>query len=139
MDQGNAQRDAIVEPPRLCPRCRAPLPAAAAPRNLATCAACAATTHFKFLVGHVKARGHVFRRARHPGKANFAVQHEEGDSFHRKTFRWHKLTRIIDRVRNRYYERIVDSETEVVIRHVDEPLSEHHPGRSSTEPEERKP
>ena len=81
--------------------------------------------HFKHLSASVTLTGHLFRRACFPGKANFNVQREEGDSFHRKGARWHKLTRIIDRVRNWYYEHIVDAETGAVLRHVDEPLSGH--------------
>ena len=71
-------------------------------------------------------RGHLFRRARHPGtRANYDVQLEEGDSFHRKSARWHRLTRIIDRLRDRYYEHVTDAETGVVVRHIDERLSDH--------------
>lgn len=43
----------------------------------------------------------------------------------RKTGRMHQVTRNIDRRGDRYYEHIEDAETGEVIRHKDEPLSEH--------------
>jgi hypothetical protein len=52
-----------------------------------------------------------------------------GDSFFAFTRRWHRLQRIIDRRANHYYEHIEDAETGEVVRHVEEPLSEHqNPG-----------
>jgi hypothetical protein len=87
--------------------------------------ACGSITHFQQLGGTITPTGHLFRRARSPGKAKYDVQHEEGHSFFRQTERWHHLTRVIDRVRGRYYEHITDVETGELVRHRDEPLSEH--------------
>jgi hypothetical protein len=80
--------------------------------------------------------GRLFRRARSPGKVNYDVQHEEGDSFFRRTGRWHRLTRIIDRVRDWYFEHIVDAETGEVIRYRDEPLREHRTGTTKARKED---
>jgi hypothetical protein len=65
------------------------------------------------------------RRHRSPGRSRFNVQRQEGDSYFVKTRRWHTLTRVVDRVRNWYYEHIEDAETAEVVRHVEEPLDEH--------------
>jgi hypothetical protein len=89
--------------------------------------------YFKHLSGSVTPKGNLFRKARSPGKANFNIQREEGDSFYRKSARWHTLTRIFDRVQNWYYEYIVDAETGTIVRHVDESLSKHR-SRGSSKP-----
>lgn len=49
----------------------------------------------------------------------------QGAEFFRKTQRWHRVERVVDRRDNRYYEHIEDEETGEVIRHKDEPLSDH--------------
>jgi hypothetical protein len=86
--------------------------------------------HFKALAGGIRPEGRQFRRARSPGKANFDVQHEEGDSFYHATGRWHRVTRIIDRVRNWYFEHIVDAESGELMQYKDEPLSKHRSGKT---------
>lgn len=128
----------VHDKPILCPQCKAPLAASGVDGTLVRCSNCGSTMHFKHLAGSVSVRGYLFRRARSPGKANFNVQREEGNSFHRKSARWHKLTRIIDRVRDWYYEHIVDAETENIVRHVDESLSKHRSGRSTSTRKGRK-
>lgn len=59
-----------------------------------------------------------------------------GDDLHRKTGDWNKLRREIDRTNDRYFEHIEDQEGNV-IRHVEEPLSQHHGHGSAKHP--RKP
>ncbi|MCA9216800.1 MAG: DUF2934 domain-containing protein [Planctomycetales bacterium] len=63
------------------------------------------------------------------GEKKPILETKNGDSLFRKTGEWHKLVRIIDRANDRYYEFITNADGEVV-RHVDEPLSEHY-GRGS--------
>lgn len=58
-----------------------------------------------------------------------------GDDLHRKTGTWNKLTRVIDRRNDRYYELILDPATGAVIRECEEPLS-HHVGRGSAKLQE---
>ncbi len=53
-----------------------------------------------------------------------------GDDLHRKTGKWNKLTRVIDRRNDRYYELVRNPDTGEVIRECEEPLS-HHIGRGS--------
>ena len=48
-----------------------------------------------------------------------------GDNLHKESGKWDKKERIIDRENDRYIEKIIDPETGEVIRHCDEPLSEH--------------
>ena len=64
-----------------------------------------------------------------PGEKKPILETKCGDDLFRKTGEWHKLIRIIDRQNDRYYEFITDANDKVV-RHVDEPLSEHY-GRGS--------
>lgn len=122
------RRECIAESSQTipCPRCSGPVVATAVSGSSVKYPACGSVGLFKTLNAGVRVRGHLFRRARHPGtKANYDVQTEEGDSFHRETVRWHRLTRTIDRPRDRYYEHVTDAETGAVVRHIDERLSDH--------------
>lgn len=64
-------------------------------------------------------------KSRRKGEKKPYVEMKSGDDLHRKTGRWSKLTRHIDREKNHYHERITDAETGDVIHETDEPLSEH--------------
>jgi hypothetical protein len=48
-----------------------------------------------------------------------------GDDLHRESGHWYRLERIVDRDGDRYRETISDPRTGKVIRHLEEPLSEH--------------
>jgi DNA-directed RNA polymerase subunit RPC12/RpoP len=74
-------------------------------------------------------------KQKRPGSKKPLIEHKEGDDLHRDSGRWMKLTRRVDRTREPawYSERIVDPETDEVLREVDEPLSEHQ-GRGSSRP-----
>lgn len=73
-------------------------------------------------------------KARRPGFSGGPfLRHIEGDDFHRDTGLWNKLVRRIDRMTNRYYERLEDGRTGTVIREVDEPLTDHT-GHGSAKP-----
>jgi hypothetical protein len=63
--------------------------------------------------------------ARSKGSKTWYRRQWVGDSFYRELRRWHLLNRIIDRSKNWYFEHIADKETGEVIRHVDQPLSDH--------------
>lgn len=128
----NGRREGEVQPPKpfACPQCTEPMAASAVSGTSVRCPQCEAVMSFKTLGAKVGASGHLLRRSRQPGRANFETQQVEGDSFYRATGRWHRLTRVIDRHQDRYYEHITDEETGIVMRHVDEPLSRHRPGRT---------
>ena len=67
-------------------------------------------------------RGMKLKRS---GKGKPAFESVSGDDQYKKTGKWNKLDRVIDRENDRYKERIVDGDTGSTIRDVDEPLSEH--------------
>lgn len=48
-----------------------------------------------------------------------------GDDLYRATGKWNELTREIDRQNDTYKEIIVDPQSGEVIRHIEEPLTEH--------------
>ena len=108
-----------------CPKCGVALPEPSRTATAVQCGQCRAVLFFQPLEESLTFRGSLFRRARSPGKANYQIQREEGESFFRRTGRWHDLTRIIDRVGRRYYKHIEDAETGEVIDHKDKPLPEH--------------
>ncbi len=56
-----------------------------------------------------------------------------GDDLHRDTRQWNKLTREIDRENNRYKEVITNPESGKVLRHCEEPLTDHF-NRGSAKP-----
>src|SRR5204863_9452519 len=82
------------------------------------------------LGGSITPRAFLRGRALHPGLRKWFAQIENGSSFFRKTGRWYRLERLVDRARNWYREHITDSETSRVVRHVEEPLTDHT-GRGS--------
>jgi hypothetical protein len=59
------------------------------------------------------------------GKGHIRVEQRVGDDLHRRSARWFKKERIIDRKNDRYFEKIADPETGCVIHHCDEPLTQH--------------
>jgi hypothetical protein len=59
------------------------------------------------------------------GRSKFFKRVQSGSEWFRKTRRWHKRDRIIDRRGNRYREYIEDAETGEVIRVKDQRLDEH--------------
>lgn len=65
-------------------------------------------------------------KARHGDVGEVKPYREQisGDDYHRDTGEWRHLSRVIDRERDRYTERVSDAAGNVV-RDVDEPLSEH--------------
>ncbi len=64
-------------------------------------------------------------KARSPGEKKPFLEQKTGDDLFRKTRRWRVLNRIIDRRRNRYFERVEDPEAGAVLRHVEEKLTDH--------------
>jgi hypothetical protein len=67
------------------------------------------------------------------GKRKVRIEQLVGDDLHRKSGKWHKKVRVIDRGNNRYLETITDPETGDVIRHCEEPLTDHQE-RGSAKP-----
>jgi hypothetical protein len=83
------------------------------------------------LTGKVEVRGGLGYRARHGdvGKVRPYREAFTGSDYHRDGKEWRQVSRVVDRERDRYTERIVDAAGNVV-RDVDEPLS-HHRGHGA--------
>ena len=64
-------------------------------------------------------------KQKRPGYKKPILETVSGDDLYRLTGRFNKLSRVIDRLNNRYHERIIDSRTREVLHECAEPLSEH--------------
>jgi len=71
-------------------------------------------------------------KARHPGEKRPSIEQTVGDDLHRKTGRWMKLHRVIDRLKNWYHERVIDPNSGQVIHECDESLTAHQGHGSAT-------
>ena len=69
-------------------------------------------------------------KAKEVGFKKPTLERVDGDDLFRKTNTWHKITRVMDRKNDKYYELITNPQTGEIIRECDEPLS-HHIGRGS--------
>ena len=59
------------------------------------------------------------------GKRRIRIEFSTGSDLHRKTGKWYKKDRLIDRGNDIYKEVIVDPTTDKVVHHCEEPLSQH--------------
>jgi len=75
--------------------------------------------------GSLKFHSKLTAKARHKDEKRPFLEQVVGDDLDRKTGRWMKLHRLIDRVRDRYRERVTNPETGEVIHKCDEPLTQH--------------
>jgi hypothetical protein len=78
-------------------------------------------------------------KQKRPGFKKPIYESVGGDDLHRNTGEWSHLSREIDRLNDRYREKIVSSKTGAVLREVDEPLSQHvnrGSARRRSQPEE---
>jgi len=64
-------------------------------------------------------------KAKKQGVGKPYLEGRTGDNLHHKTGKWMLLERVIDRAKNWYKELISDPETGKVVRHCEEPLSDH--------------
>ena len=98
------------------------------------CPECGATSRvFRYNgpnAGFVVMRASVVKK---PGEKRSPVESVKGAFLSRAIGRWVHVHRIIDRRRNRYYEKVLDVEAREVLREVDEPLTEHR-GRGDAKP-----
>ena len=68
---------------------------------------------------------HMRMKGRHAGKSRPHFDARSGANYYRRDNEWHHLYRLIDRENDRYVETIKRHSTGEIIKHVDEPLSEH--------------
>lgn len=95
--------------------------------GLTPCPICGSTSR-KFGVGihsELTPRAMLSFKGRHAGGGRPFVEGKVGSDLHRKSGRWMRLERIIDRAKDWYREHISDRATGDVIRHAEEPLSQH--------------
>ena len=83
--------------------------------------------------GSLTLREKIGLKHKRPGHKKPIYESVSGEDLHRATGQWNQLTREIDREKNRYKEVIVNPQTGKVVRHVDEPLTDHT-GRGSAKP-----
>ena len=62
------------------------------------------------------------------------IESVSGDDLHRKTGKWMKLSRLIDRENNLYKEEVKDLATGDIVHRCDEPLSDHRGHGSAKRP-----
>lgn len=121
----------------LCGKCRALLDEDphSRPEDRQPCPTCgSASRHFEVaLSATVTARSKLALKAKRPGMKRPFVEQVIGDDLHRKTGRWMKLRRVIDRLRNWYSELLTDPRTGEVVHKTEEPLTEHRGHGSAKE------
>ena len=64
-------------------------------------------------------------KGRHATGGRPFIEQKVGDDLQRKSGRWMRLERVIDRAKNWYREVVTDRETGKIVRQCDEPLSDH--------------
>ncbi len=83
-------------------------------------------------------REKIGMKQKRPGHKKPIFESVSGDDLHRASGQWNKLTREIDRENNRYKEVIVNPETGEILRHCDEPLTDHvNRGSAKPKPDEQ--
>jgi DNA-directed RNA polymerase subunit RPC12/RpoP len=105
----------VDEPPELLPEQRLP------------CPECGSTKRALFVSVHdtVTAREKLGVSGRHQGEKKPFFEAVSGDDLHRKSGKWMKIERLIDRARNWYREVVTDPESGEIIHKCEEPLTEH--------------
>jgi hypothetical protein len=84
----------------------------------------------------VHVRTQIKTKARRGGRGKPFFEETMGADLFRKTGRWMRLHRIIDRAKDRYHERVTDPSTGEVVHECDERLSSHT-GHCSGKPPSR--
>jgi DNA-directed RNA polymerase subunit RPC12/RpoP len=91
------------------------------------CPACGSTTRlfFQSCNGESSVHSKLSYKGKRGGKGKPFIQGIKGDDLFRKTQKWMRLERVIDRENNHYKEVITDPETGEVIHQCEEPLTKH--------------
>lgn len=120
--------------PTLCAACGIPIdePSSTLPADRNPCPSCGSLVR-TFNV-HVQEtltiREKIGMKQKRPGHKKPIYESVSGDDLYLATGQWNKLTREIDRENNNYKEVISNPESGEVLRHCEEPLTEHF-GRGS--------
>ena len=82
--------------------------------------------HFSVSISEtVTVRSMLGLKGRHATGGRPFIEQKVGDDLHRKSGRWMRLERVIDRAKNRYREVVTDRETGKIVHQCDELLSDH--------------
>jgi hypothetical protein len=82
--------------------------------------------HFSLSISEsVTVHGMLELKGRHATGGRPFNEQKVGDELHRKSGRWMRLERVIDRAKNWYREVVTDHETGKIVHQCDEPLSDH--------------
>lgn len=75
-------------------------------------------------------------KGRHPGGGRPFIEQTSGDDLHKKSGKWMKVSRVVDREKDIYHEVVTDPATGAVVHECREPLSQHrHHGTAKREGE----
>lgn len=91
------------------------------------CPTCGSLGRFygQYLSGEITPRSMVKFKARHENRGKPFAWGKVGSDLYRKTGQWRRLERVFDRLNDWYREHISDRRTGKVIKHLEEPLSQH--------------
>jgi hypothetical protein len=112
-----------------CAECGAELPESPEipPAERTPCETCGSLAR-RFSVGlsaTLEVHSQLSVKAKSAGERRPFVEQKVGDDLHRRTGRWSRLVRLIDRRNDRYLEHIEDAGTGDVLSHVDTSLRSH--------------
>ncbi len=93
----------------------------------------------KSLSATVTVRTKLSMKARHATGGRPFLEQIVGDDLHRKSGKWMKLERLIDRERDLYHKVVKDPETGQIVHECQEPLSEHRGHGAAKRPEGKPP
>jgi hypothetical protein len=102
-------------------------PANIKPEDRLPCTNCASTSRALSISVHEVVHIHEMLnlKGRQGTGGRPLMEQRVGDDLHRKTGRWLKIERVIDRIKDWYKELITDPETGKAIHHTEERLSDH--------------
>jgi len=105
------------------------------------CPSCGSMSrHFSVSIsGTVTVRSMLGLKGRHATGGRPFIEQKIGDDLHRKSGRWMRLERVIDRARNWYRELVTDRETGKIVNQCDGPLSDHRGHGAAKGTPEREP
>ena len=91
------------------------------------CPKCGSITRkfLKFLHGEITMKSQLKMKGRHAGGGKPFIERVTGDDLHRKSNKWMKLERTIDRENDKYHEVVTDPSTGEITHECKEPLSKH--------------
>ncbi len=112
-----------------CAKCGAAIdePANTKPEDREPCPACGSTSR-KFevaLEGKLEFHDSIRLKLNDAASGKTKIDQVSGDDQHRKSGKWMKKERLIDREKDHYKEVVTDPETGQEIRRCEEPLSKH--------------